>query len=252
LLITQAHEPIFVKGDSGRLVQAFSNVLNNAAKYTDAHGQIRVRTEVRRDMVAIEISDNGAGISADLLPHVFELFTQSERTLDRAQGGLGIGLSIVKQLIEMHGGECVARSTGVSQGSTFEIALPRSQPIAEAASDPLESSRMWRRILIIDDNVDAANSLAEILRLAGHQCEAVFSAYEALERVATLRPDFVLLDVGLPGLGGYGMARQLRQIDGLENVGLIALTGYGQPDHLERARLPALIHSSLSLWTLDS
>ncbi len=128
LSIIHAYEPVYVRGDLGRLVQALSNLLNNAAKYTQAHGQIRVRVEVRGETVAIEISDNGAGISADLLPRVFNLFTQSERTLDRAQGGLGIGLSIVKQLIEMHGGECVARSAGIGQGSTFEITLPRSQP----------------------------------------------------------------------------------------------------------------------------
>jgi signal transduction histidine kinase/ActR/RegA family two-component response regulator len=237
LSIIQAHEPVYVKGDSGRLVQAISNILNNAAKYTDAHGQIRVRVETRGDLVTIEVSDNGAGIPADLLPRVFELFTQSERTLDRAQGGLGIGLSIVKQLIEMHGGKCVARSAGVGQGSTFEITLPRSQPIAEAAPDPLESSRTGRRILIIDDNVDAATSLADILNLEGHQCEAVFSAHAALERAAMISPDFVLLDIGLPGLDGYEVARRLRQIDGLDDVGLIALTGYGQPDDLERARL---------------
>jgi signal transduction histidine kinase/ActR/RegA family two-component response regulator len=237
LSITQAHEPVYVKGDSGRLVQALSNVLTNAAKYTQAHGQIRVRTEVRGGMVAIEIADNGVGIAADLLPRVFELFTQSERTLDRAQGGLGIGLSIVKQLLEMHGGKCVARSAGVGQGATFEITLPRSQPIAVAPADPLESSRTWRKILIIDDNVDAATSLAEILKIEGHECEAVFSAHAGLERAATLRPDFVLLDIGLPGLDGYEVARRLRQLDGLEAVGLIALTGYGQPEDRERTRV---------------
>lgn len=237
LSIIQAHEPVYVKADSVRLVQAFSNVLTNAAKYTEAHGQIRVRTEVRGELVSIEISDNGAGISADLLPRVFELFTQSERTLDRAQGGLGIGLSIVKQLLEMHGGKCVARSGGVGHGSTFEITLPRTQPIAEAPADPLESSRTWRRILIIDDNVDAATSLAEILKIEGHECEAVFSAHEGLERAATLRPDFVLLDIGLPGLDGYEVALRLRQLDGLEGVGLIALTGYGQPEDRERTRV---------------
>jgi signal transduction histidine kinase len=237
LSIIQAHEPVHVKGDSGRLVQALSNVLTNAAKYTDAHGQIRVRTEIRGDTVAIEVGDNGAGISPDLLPRVFELFTQSERTLDRAQGGLGIGLSIVKQLIQMHGGECVARSAGVGQGSTFEITLPRSRPIAEGPGDPLESSRTGRRILIIDDNVDAATSLAEILRIEGHECQALFSAQEALERAASLRPDFVLLDIGLPGLDDHELARRLRQIDGLEHVALIALTGYGQPYDLGRARI---------------
>ena len=237
LSIIQAHEPVYVKGDSARLVQVLSNVLTNAAKYTQNHGQIRVRAEARGEIVSIEVSDNGAGISADLLPRVFDLFTQSERTLDRAQGGLGIGLSIVKQLIEMHGGECVARSAGIGQGSTFQITLPRIRPIAETAAESAESSRTWRRILIIDDNVDAASSLAELLRLEGHQCEAIYSAHEALERAAALRPEWVLLDIGLPDLDGYEVARRLRQIDGLEEVGLIALTGYGRAEDLERTRV---------------
>ena len=134
LSIIQAHELVHVNADSARLVQALSNVLTNAAKYTESHGKIRVRTEVRGDVVSIEVSDNGAGIPTELLPRVFELFTQNERTLDRARGGLGIGLSIVKQLIEMHGGECVARSAGIGQGSTFEIVLPRSEPVEPAAT----------------------------------------------------------------------------------------------------------------------
>jgi signal transduction histidine kinase/CheY-like chemotaxis protein len=236
LSIIQAHERAYVKGDSARLVQALSNILNNAAKYTDTNGKIRVRTKVRADGVAVEISDSGAGISADLLPRVFEMFTQSERTLDRAQGGLGIGLSIVKQLIEMHGGECVARSEGIGQGSTFEIRLPRSGPISEAAPEHLLSTHASRRILVVDDNVDAATPLAEILNLEGHQCKALFSAHDALERAASFRPDFILLDIGLPDLDGYEVARRLRQIDGLQGVGLIALTGYGQPEDIERAR----------------
>jgi signal transduction histidine kinase/ActR/RegA family two-component response regulator len=236
LSIIQAHERVYIKGDSARLVQALSNILNNAAKYTDTNGKIRVRTEVRAGVVAVKISDNGVGISADLLPRVYELFTQSERTLDRAQGGLGIGLSIVKQLIEMHGGECVARSAGIGQGSTFEIRLPRSEPISEAAPEHLLSTHTSRRILVVDDNVDAATSLAEILNLEGHQCKALFSAHDTLEQAASFRPDFILLDIGLPDLDGYEVARRLRQIDGLQVVGLVALTGYGQPEDIERAR----------------
>jgi signal transduction histidine kinase/ActR/RegA family two-component response regulator len=236
LSVIQANEPVYVKGDLGRLVQALSNVLHNAAKYTQAHGEIRMRAEIRGATVAIEVTDNGAGIPAGLLPRVFDLFTQSERTLDRAQGGLGIGLSIVKQLIEMHGGACVARSAGVGEGSTFEITLPRCQPSLEVVADPPESSHMRRRLLIVDDNVDAANSLAEILRLDGHWVDVVFSAQAALEQAATLSPDFVLLDIGLPDLDGYEVARRLRQLDGLEDVGLIALTGYGQAEDLERTR----------------
>lgn len=236
LAIIEMHEPVYVRGDAARLVQALSNVLTNAAKYTPAHGQIRVRVDVRGDMVTIEISDDGVGISADLLPRVFELFTQSERTLDRADGGLGIGLSIVQRLIELHGGHCAARSDGVGQGSSFEITLPRSLPLGDVSPEPREARPAQRRILVIDDNVDAAISLAEVLRLDGHECEAAFGGTEALEKARTLRPDLVLLDIGLPGLDGYEVARRLRQIDGLEDVWLIALTGYGQPEDLERTR----------------
>ena len=202
--------------------------------------------------MAIQVTDNGVGISADLLPRVFELFTQSERTLDRAQGGLGIGLSIVKQLIQMHGGECVARSAGVGHGSTFEITLPRCRPSAEVSSDPLDSSRTGRRVLIVDDNVDAATSLAEILRLEGHECEAVFSAHEGLERAATLRPDFVLLDIGLPGLDGYEVARRLRQLDGLEGVGLIAPPAMDGQRIVNGRELPASMVILLSHWISNS
>ncbi len=237
LSIVPAHESVYVRGDSARLVQALSNILNNAAKYTEAQGRINVRVTAKASTVTLAITDNGAGIAADLLPRVFDLFTQSERTLDRAQGGLGIGLSIVKQLIEMHGGECIARSAGIGQGATFEIRLPRSEASREIVSESRQSIRKGRRILVVDDNADAATSLAQILNLAGHQCEALFSAHEALARVTTLRPDFIILDIGLPDLDGYELARRLRQIDGFANVTLIALTGYGQPEDLERARV---------------
>jgi CheY-like chemotaxis protein len=236
LSIIQSQERLYVRVDPTRLVQALSNLLNNAAKYTDAHGHIRIRTEVTGATVAIEISDDGAGISPDLLPHIFELFTQSDHTLDRAQGGLGIGLSVVKQLIEMHGGECIARSAGLGRGSTFEIRLPRAAPVSEAASEPVQAGTAKRRILIVDDNVDAALSLADILVFEGHECVALFSAREALEQAPTLRPDFVLLDIGLPDIDGYEVAKRLRRIRGLEDVALIALTGYAQPEDQERSR----------------
>jgi len=237
LSIIQAPHRVYVKGDVTRLVQSLSNILNNAAKYTDAHGHIRVRVEVKGERVAIEVSDNGVGIPAHLLPHVFDLFTQNERTLDRSQGGLGIGLSIVKQLIEMHGGECFARSGGVGQGSTFEISLPRRDSIIETAAEPLQSIRSMRRILIVDDNIDAATSLAEILNMMGHQCVALFSAHEALERAPSLRPEIVILDIGLPDIDGYEIARRLRLVDELRGASFIALTGYGQPEDIERARV---------------
>jgi signal transduction histidine kinase/CheY-like chemotaxis protein len=236
LSISQANTSVYMKGDAARLVQAFSNVLTNAAKYTDSHGHIAVRVvEREEDRVTIEISDNGAGISPDVLPRIFDLFMQADRTLDRAQGGLGVGLSVVKKLVEMHGGQILARSAGLGRGSTFSITLPRRPPPAQMPSDNLMSASPARRILIIDDNVDAATVLAQILSLDGHQCETVFSAQEGLERALSFRPDFVLLDIGLPIIDGYEVARRLRKNGQLEGTRLVALTGYGQVEDRDRA-----------------
>ena len=236
LSISHANTAVYVNGDTARLVQAFSNVLTNAAKYTDPHGYITVRVlEVEADWVSVEISDNGIGISPEFLPRIFDLFMQADRTLDRAQGGLGVGLSVVKKVIEMHGGEIHARSGGPGRGSTFSIVLPRSQPPAETPSDSVVSLAPPRRILIIDDNVDGATVLAQILSLDGHVCEAVFSAQEGLDRAASYRPDFVLLDIGLPIIDGYEVARRLRQNEELKTTRLLALTGYGQAEDRDRA-----------------
>jgi signal transduction histidine kinase/CheY-like chemotaxis protein len=235
LSVIQNNEPVYVHGDVARLVQAFSNVLANAAKYTEPHGRIRVRVELQGQRVAVEISDNGPGISPELLPRIFDLFMQAERTLDRAQGGLGVGLSVVKKLVEMHGGRVVAQSAGFGHGSTFTITLPTSRAPLAPPEETVVSSHPRRRILIVDDNVDAATVIAQILTLEGHECEAVFSAQEGLERAAASCPDFVLLDIGLPGIDGYEVARRLRQNDKLADMVLIALTGYGQVEDRDRA-----------------
>jgi signal transduction histidine kinase/CheY-like chemotaxis protein len=236
LSISHAHTPIYVKGDSTRLVQAFSNVLTNAAKYTDPQGHIVVRVlEPEAELVTVEISDNGTGIAPELLPSIFDLFMQADRTLDRAQGGLGVGLSVVKKLVEMHGGKILAKSAGLGHGSTFSISLPRSPPPADAPSGRLVSPAPSRRILIIDDNVDGATVLAQMLRLDGHECEAVFTAQDGLVRAAAYRPDFVLLDIGLPVMDGYEVARRFRQNNQFQKTRLLALTGYGQADDRDRA-----------------
>lgn len=183
----------------------------------------------------IEVSDTGIGIAPDLLPHVFDLFVQSEVSLDRSQGGLGIGLAVVKSLIELHGGEVRARSAAPGQGSTFELRLPRIAPSASTNSEGTPLSAPPRRVLIVDDNQDAANSLATLLSHLGHETVALYSARQVLEQVGSFKPDVALLDIGLPELHGYELARQLRTRPELAHVRLVALTGYGQPEDRRRA-----------------
>ena len=235
LQILSSYRTLVVSGDFARLVQCLVNLLTNAAKYTDDGGRILITSREESGSVVIEVADNGVGIPASLLPRVFELFVQSDRTLDRAQGGLGIGLSVVRRLIEMHGGEVSARSAGPGEGSTFTVRLPliASSP-ATGAQSPKHAVAP-RRILIVDDNADAANSLVMVLTCDGHECEAVYDAGEALERISAFNPNAVLLDIGLPGMDGYEVARRIRQLPQARGVKLIALTGYGQAEDRARA-----------------
>ena len=229
-------QPLYVNGDSARLVQCVVNVLTNAAKYSDAGGHIRIETHIDGQHAIIETSDDGIGLSPELLPRVFDLFVQGDRTLDRAQGGLGIGLSVVQRLIEMHGGQVKARSDGLGKGASFEIRLPRvAAPVIEEAAAERVASPV-RRVLIVDDNVDSADSLAMILKIDGHETDRVYTAHDALERSVSFKPDVILLDIGLPGIDGYEVARRLRATPGLERLRLVALTGYGQPEDRARTR----------------
>ncbi|MGH8258658.1 MAG: PAS domain S-box protein [Steroidobacteraceae bacterium] len=237
LSVTSAtgYEPLYVNGDFARLVQCVVNLLANAAKYTDQDGEIRIRAHAADSTAIIEITDTGVGIAPDLLPRVFDLFVQSDRTLDRAQGGLGIGLSVTKRLIEMHAGEITASSPGLGHGSTFQIRLPRiarPETIRPEAA-PIEAPP--RQVLIVDDNDDAATSLAALLSVQGHRAEAVRSAKDALARLETFRPDVMLLDIGLPEMNGYELAKRLRSRPELKGLRLIAVTGYGQADDRQRA-----------------
>jgi len=233
---TAPYEALYVRGDAARLVQCVSNLLSNAAKYTPRGGEISVRSYADADDVGVEVTDNGIGISADLLPRVFDLFVQSERSLERAEGGLGIGLAVVKRLIEMHDGEVIARSAGLGRGSTFTIRLPRiNAPAAEAPTEtPLQGEP--RRLLIVDDNVDAADSLALLLTAQGHEVAVAYRPSEALARAEALRPEVALLDIGLPEMDGYELARRLRAMPQLQGMRLYALTGYGQAEDQLRSR----------------
>ncbi|QKM49892.1 Autoinducer 2 sensor kinase/phosphatase LuxQ [Burkholderia glumae] len=183
----------------------------------------------------IGVADNGTGISAELLPHVFDLFVQSERTLDRALGGLGVGLAIVKRLVAMHGGTISAQSGGLGCGSTFEIRLPRiSQPAPPQAQHAPLPTNAWR-VLIVDDNVDAADSLSALLRLQGHTVEVAYSAEDAIRCAEAFCPQVALLDIGLPGMSGYELARTLRAKPRLAGMRLVAVTGYGQTNDVRTA-----------------
>jgi signal transduction histidine kinase/ActR/RegA family two-component response regulator len=228
------YQPLYVSGDPARLVQCVGNILSNATKYTESGGQIRLETRAEGGSAVVEITDTGAGIPPALLPRVFDLFVQSDRALDRAQGGLGIGLAIVKRLVEMHGGQVSARSPGLGQGSTFQIRLPcvaRPQlPIAEMPT----YKGPPRRILIVDDNADAASSLAMLLRMQGHETHTARSGKEALERIQSFKPDVALLDLGLPETDGYELAHQLRASPNLNGIRLVALTGYGRAEDRRR------------------
>jgi two-component system, sensor histidine kinase len=233
--VTALSQPgkLFVNGDGARLIQCVTNLLTNAVKYTADRGHIRVEARSERATAVISVSDDGIGISEELMPRIFGLFVQSARSLDRSEGGLGIGLSVVERLMEMHGGTVAASSPGPGQGSTFELRLPR---IATAGGPPLEIEQIdisSKRILVVDDNVDAANSIAELLRLDGNDVSAVHSASAALEMFSTFRPEVVLLDIGLPDMNGYQVAQCMRAAG--RAVRIVALTGYGRAEDLQRA-----------------
>jgi PAS domain S-box-containing protein len=226
---------VYVRGDFARLVQCLVNLLSNAAKFTDPDGEILVDTHRHDDHVVIEVKDNGIGISKALQPRIFTLFVQNDQTLDRSQGGLGIGLSVVQQLIQMHGGEVKVHSEGPGMGSTFCIKLPTIEPPAPEAGGGTAARLASSRFLVVDDNGDAADTLSFILTGEGHAAKSVHSAHQVLDGVREFRPHFVLLDIGLPGMDGYEVARRIRQLPESEQPRLIALTGYGQPEDRARA-----------------
>jgi signal transduction histidine kinase len=233
VFVAAEYGPFYVNGDSARLVQCISNILTNSAKYTDAGGEIRVEVRSEQSQAVIAIADNGVGIAPELLSQIFDLFVQSDRTLDRSQGGLGIGLSVVQRLIEMHGGSVSARSSGPGQGSTFEVRLPIVDAPRKREEAPSIASVSPRRILIVDDNTDAADSLALLLQMEGHVAQPVYGPNEALERATEFDPEIILLDIGLPGMDGYEVAKRVRARGSKAQI--VALTGYGQFEDIERA-----------------
>ncbi len=244
-------EPARVEGDRARLAQVVSNLLNNAAKYTDDGGRIWLAVEPAGGEVAVRVRDTGLGISAEMLPRVFEPFTQVDRSLDRTQGGLGIGLTLVRRLIELHGGRVEAKSDGPGRGSEFLVHLPAltaapvpATPAAPAANGkhPGPGPVPGARVLIVDDNVDGAESLAIFLQLLGLETRTAYDGPAGLEAAEEFRPQVVLLDIGLPRMDGYEVARRIRHHPELRDVLLVALSGYGQADDKRRSREAGFDH----------
>lgn len=239
LSVSLPAEPVWVKGDPGRLEQVIVNLLNNAVKYTDEGGHIwlTVKQEDDEVEVVLRVRDTGVGIAPELLPSIFDLFTQAPRTLDRSEGGLGIGLSLVQKLVELHGGKVAAHSGGLGHGSEFVVRLPALSSAGELAapSQPAQRSGETSRVLVVDDNVDAADMLVMMLQMFGHDVKAAYSGQSALETALEYQPDFVLLDIGLPDMNGYEVAQHLRQEQQIKNVRLIAMTGYGQDADRQRS-----------------
>jgi CheY-like chemotaxis protein len=233
LTVSETFQPLHVNADRVRLAQAIGNIIINAAKYTPPGGDIRVRTFSENNQAAIEVSDTGVGMTSEFLPKVFDLFAQGDRSLDRSQGGLGIGLAVCKKLVEMHDGTVTASSAGPGRGATFTIRLPLADAAPDAAATAQSSSAPTRRVLIVDDNQDSADSLAMLLELDGHDVRAVYSAMDALEHVTAFAPEIVLLDIGLPGMNGYDVAQRIKEMP--QPPRLVAVSGYAQREDKERS-----------------
>ena len=231
-------QPLYVDGDLSRLTQVFSNLLNNASKYTDEGGIIALSVQTRGAAVVLRLRDNGSGIPADTLPRIFDLFAQADRALARAQGGLGIGLTVVRRLVELHGGTVVAHSAGLNQGSEFVVTLPLLKAahgaVSEGNAQPSLSGHPYK-IVLIEDNVDTNDVVRTLLQMMGHEVLAAFDGVTGVALVKSSRPQVVVCDIGLPGLDGYGVMTKLREEMPAPLPCMIALTGYGQAEDRVRA-----------------
>jgi signal transduction histidine kinase len=240
-------EPIYINGDAQRLTQVFGNLLNNACKYTSAGGSIELSAHVDADVVEVSVRDNGIGIPPDRLDGIFDLFVQVETSLERAQGGLGIGLTLVRRLVDMHGGEIRASSEGLGCGARFDVRLPlapENVPVPSSARDevPSPNDALRRRILVVDDNRDAADTLALSLSLVGHQVQTIYDPFQVVEAVGVFQPEIAFLDVGMPRLNGLELAMRIRATAHGASVLLVALTGWGQDDDRRRSRQAGFDH----------
>jgi len=243
---------LWVDADPTRLEQVVVNLLNNAAKYSEDGGQIRLSAGHEGGEIVIRVQDAGLGIRPEQLPEMFRLFTQADRSSARSEGGLGIGLTIVKKLIEMHHGSITARSEGPGKGSEFVVRLPAAKPAAAtpAATGPPPAGRTLR-ILVVDDDVDTARGLAILLKLAGHDVVTAHGGPEAIAAARAHRPELILLDLGLPGMDGYEVIQRLRQLPGCEGSMIVAASGYGQEEDHRRTEAAGFDHHLVKPVDLD-
>lgn len=231
--------PVWIEGDKNRLTQIVTNLLSNAIKYTTVGGVIRVIVDADGQDAVIRVNDTGMGIPADVLPRVFELFSRGDTGLDRSPGGLGIGLTLVKRLAELHGGSAEAFSDGERRGSTFIIRIPRIASPSTCASGGVEKAiriGSARRVLIVEDNADARESLRELLQAWNLEVYEAMDGPSGVEKAEAVRPDVVLVDIGLPGFDGFEVASRIRSHFGASRITLIAVTGYGQREYQQRAQ----------------
>jgi CheY-like chemotaxis protein/two-component sensor histidine kinase len=236
LSITLPPQPIFVEADATRLAQVFSNLLNNSAKYTPRGGRIQVEVTGTSDEVAITVRDNGMGIECDELAFVFDMFRQVDRSLERSQGGLGIGLTLVRRLVQLHGGSVTAHSEGTGKGCEFVVRLPRceSKSNAEEAPTTVQESRK-NRILVVDDNADSSSTLSRLLQIKVHDVRTPQDGIAAVAAASEFQPQVILMDVGMPRMNGYEATRRIREMPGGQEIVIVALTGWGQADDLRKA-----------------
>jgi CheY-like chemotaxis protein len=240
LMVSLPEESLRLEGDTTRMTQVVANLLHNAAKFTPEGGQIWLAAEADHGQVVLRVRDTGVGISQDLLPHVFDLFRQADNSLDRSAGGLGIGLTLVRRILEMHGGTVEAFSEGPGRGSEFVVRLPALAEDFEALADTKAAAVDLReaasyRVLVVDDNIDSAESMALLLELHGHQLRIAHDGPGALAEARSFRPQVVVLDIGLPGMDGYEVARSLRADALTQNAIVIAMTGYGQSEDRQQS-----------------
>ena len=248
LTVRLPERPAYLDGDLTRLGQAFSNLLNNSAKYTPPRGRIEIEASDGAGEAVIVVRDNGAGIAADALPHVFEMFRQGEASRENSQGGLGVGLTLVRRLIELHGGTVEAHSAGPGQGSEFVVRLPVAEPPASTAASPEPEHQQnvssngdaaakppQRRVLVVDDNADSAVTLGKMLEIMGNEVRLAHDGLEAIDVASTFLPEFIFMDLGMPKLSGYEAARRIRATPWGRDIVIVALTGWGQQEDIQRS-----------------
>jgi CheY-like chemotaxis protein len=246
LTVTLPSQPVFLNADPVRLTQVFGNLLHNSCRFTKPGGRISLTAERQGDDVVVTVQESGIGIPSDLLPKVFELFTQGDQRLERSHSGLGIGLTLVQRLVELHGGSVQASSEGVDRGSEFVVRLPvlieKQKALSQNPTVGEPTSLMARRILVADDNHEAAETLAIVLRLTGHHTHLAFDGVEAVEAAMSFRPDVILMDIGMPKLNGYDAAYQIREQEWGKGIMLVALTGWGQDEDRTKSAAAGFDH----------